>query len=185
MKIGKERILHEGKFLTFSEIPYMSETGKNGVWEVVRRKTHGKIVALFALTPAKEIVFVKQFRIPLGRYVVELPAGLADKKGETPEELAKRELEEETGYRVKGDLHLLLEGPFNSGMTDDELMIFYTDKIEKVEKPEIDESEEIEVMLVPLDSLVDFCTVKHPDFLVDIKILNVLPVLEKKGGLIS
>lgn len=181
MKIGKERILYEGKFLTFSEIPYMSEAGKEGVWEVVRRKTHGRIVALFALTSAKEVVFVKQLRIPLGQYVVELPAGLADRKGETSEDLMKREMEEETGYVVRGDMELLLEGPFNSGMTDDELVIFYTDTIEKTEKRVTDEAEEIEVMLVPLDSLVDFCTAKHPDFLVDIKILNVLPVLEKMG----
>jgi ADP-ribose pyrophosphatase len=45
----------------------------------------------------EEIVLVKQYRPPLERVCIELPAGLID-AGETPEESALRELHEETGY---------------------------------------------------------------------------------------
>lgn len=181
MKIIKEEIVHKGKHITRVDVRYVTNRGKENTWEKVNRNTFGKIVAIFALTLEKEVILVKQFRIPSGSYVVELPAGLADKKGENSEDLARRELQEETGYEVFGRFEPIVEGPFNSGMTDDELVIFFGDNARKTKDQLPDDAEEVEVMKVPFDQLVDFCTEKHPDFKVDIKILNVLPVIQKKG----
>ena len=44
-----------------------------------------------------EIILQKQYRPPVGKVVIELPAGLID-AGETPQQAAIRELKEETGY---------------------------------------------------------------------------------------
>lgn len=181
MKIIREEIVFDGSFIKVSRIHFIGKTGRECVWETVKRKTFGKIVALFALTNEKEVILEKTFRIPLNRYVVELPAGLMDREGETPEEVIQRELREETGYEVRNGVTKILEGPFNSGLLNDELLIFFADNVEKVGEPLLEDAEDIEVITVPLSSLVDFCMESHPDFLIDIKILNVLPVLEKRG----
>lgn len=53
-------------------------------------------VNVVALTPAKMILTVRQFRFGVGRYTLEIPAGIMD-AGETPQQAAMRELKEETG----------------------------------------------------------------------------------------
>ena len=85
----------EGKFIRLV---------RKGTWEYVTRKGVCGIVAMVALTDDGKLVFVEQDRPPVGKRVVELPAGLAgDKAGEEDEALAdaaRRELLEETGYEA-------------------------------------------------------------------------------------
>ncbi len=65
--------------------------------EVVR---HPGAVAVVAITPAGDVVLVRQFREPVREELLELPAGIRDVAGEPPADTARRELEEETGYRA-------------------------------------------------------------------------------------
>lgn len=62
-------------------------------------------VSVIAMTPAREILFVRQFRPVVRRETLELPAGHVERR-ESPEDAARRELLEETGY-VARDLELL------------------------------------------------------------------------------
>lgn len=62
-------------------------------------------VSVIAMTPAREILFVRQFRPVVRRATLELPAGHVEPR-ESPEEAARRELLEETGY-VAGEIELL------------------------------------------------------------------------------
>lgn len=82
------------------------EEGKKRVWESANRSTRSKggidAVAILALVshrswPSPRVPIVMQYRPPVGKVCVELPAGLID-EGETPEQAAKRELIEECGY---------------------------------------------------------------------------------------
>ncbi|MGB8266875.1 MAG: NUDIX hydrolase [Candidatus Velthaea sp.] len=60
------------------------------------RESHGFCI-VFALTPAAEVVLVRQYKHGIGRVVLELPAGALE-EGEAPADCAVRELAEETGY---------------------------------------------------------------------------------------
>ena len=61
---------------------------------------HGGSAVMMPVDKKNRILLVKQFRLPAGQYLWELPAGRLD-PGETPIQAAKRELIEETGYRAK------------------------------------------------------------------------------------
>ena len=61
---------------------------------------HAGSAVMMAVDESKRILLVRQYRLPAERYLWELPAGRLD-PGETPLQAAKRELQEETGYRAR------------------------------------------------------------------------------------
>ncbi len=75
------------------------EAKRRGRWEYVGRARNIRAAVILALD-AGDVLLVEQYRVPLGRVCLELPAGLIgdDVAGEDPLLAAKRELEEETGY---------------------------------------------------------------------------------------
>jgi ADP-ribose pyrophosphatase len=79
---------------------YISVT-RQGSWEYVGR-TRGVTAAVMLAVHDGEVILVEQYRVPLGKPCLELPAGLVgdEAQGETVEAAAIRELEEETGYRA-------------------------------------------------------------------------------------
>src|SRR5690625_5071779 len=105
------RILYAGRYLEFVE--------RNG-WEMVLRRH--PVVALMAWTPDDELLLVEQYRIPVGRRTIELPAGLAGDSTEHSQEslldAAGRELEEETGWRA-GRLEAVMDCPSSAGLSDE------------------------------------------------------------------
>lgn len=108
------QILHEGQWLRLVRI---------GHWESCER-VHGEgmAVIIIATTPDDEVLFVEQYRIPLGARTIEMPAGLVgDESAEdTLLDAARRELIEETGW-APGRLELLLTGPTSSGLTNERI----------------------------------------------------------------
>src|SRR5215217_8780485 len=87
--------LAEGKFI---------QLVRQGTWEYATRKGVSGIVGIVAVTDDGKLVLVEQDRPPVGKRVIELPAGLAgDAAGKEKEDLAeaaRRELLEETGYEA-------------------------------------------------------------------------------------
>lgn len=75
---------------------------KQGRWEYVARARGIRAAVIVAIDDADHLILVEQFRVPLERVCLELPAGLIgdEENGETVETAAARELEEETGYRA-------------------------------------------------------------------------------------
>lgn len=126
-------------------------------WEFASRKTNRPAVAIVAITDAGNVVLVEQFRVPVGRAVVELPAGLTgDLAGSESESLldgAKRELLEETGYAANEWIEL--GRAFSSpGMTDEELVFFLARSLEIQTAGGGDGSESIRIHEVPVGDVV-------------------------------
>jgi ADP-ribose pyrophosphatase len=94
-------------------------------WQFVERKKGKTAVAVVALTDRDEVILTEQHRKPLGKRVIDYPAGLVgDEEGTNdPAETARKELEEETGY-VCDSVEHLATGPSSPGITS-ELVSFY------------------------------------------------------------
>ena len=109
-----KQTLYEGQWLRLVRI---------GHWESCER-THGQgmAVIVIAVTPADEVLFVEQYRIPLGARTIEMPAGLVgdDHAQDTLIDAARRELIEETGWSP-GKVEVLLTGPTSSGMSNERI----------------------------------------------------------------
>ena len=180
MKILHDETVYDGKFIKTLRRHYRDAKGEGKVWEMVERKTKGRIVGIAAITPKLEIVLEKSFRIPIKSYVLELPAGLPDREGETEEELAQRELLEETGYGVD-EVKFLIGGCISAGIITDELALYLGINARKVKEPELEPSEDIEVIKVPVNKLPEYLleTINKGEIKVDVKIITVLPFLEK------
>ena len=142
------KTVHAGRHLTMVT---------RGTWEFVTRNTKRPAVGIVAITDDGKIVLVEQFRPPVGRTVVEIPAGLTgDIRGAENEalvEAAKRELMEETGYTAKRWTQL--GGGYSSpGLTDESIVLFLAEGLERQHAGGGDESEQITVHEVALDGVI-------------------------------
>ena len=135
-------VLYEGDWLRLV---------RRGHWESCER-THGEgmAVIIVASTPADEVLFVEQYRIPMGARTIEMPAGLVgDQPGEdTLEDAARRELEEETGWRPDR-VEVLLVGPTSAGMSNERIAFVRATALRKVGDGGGDDSEDITVHAIP------------------------------------
>lgn len=96
-KLIKSDVLFKGRVfdLQVDEIEY--DSGNKGIREIA---VHYGGAVVVPITNEGKIIFVKQFRYPLQKTLLELPAGKLD-KNEDPQICATRELEEETGFKAK------------------------------------------------------------------------------------
>ncbi|QOJ79102.1 NUDIX hydrolase [Infirmifilum lucidum] len=109
--------------------------GKTYVRDVV---AFGQGVVIVPVKSDGRIVFVEQWRAPLKRWVIELPAGKLE-EGEKPLEAARRELEEETGYRA-GKWEYVGGFSVAPGYSDEVLHFFIASGLEHVgARPELGE----------------------------------------------
>ena len=108
---------------------------------------------VLALTKNNEVVLVKQYRHGVQENLIEFPGGVVD-DGESPLEGVKRELMEETGYSADNIVEVGRIYP-NPAIQHNTLFCYVATDVEKVGEQHFDETEEIEVHLVPLDELVE------------------------------
>ena len=113
-----------------------------------------EIALILPITPNNEIVFVRQYRHGVQEILLELPAGTFDPEKEDSLMAAKRELEEETGY-IAQELIFMTTIYDNPVKDDNKIHIFLGLNVEKIGKIELDITEEIEVVLVPVDQVVN------------------------------
>ncbi|BBI33111.1 NUDIX domain-containing protein [Cohnella abietis] len=119
--------IFEGRIISLQVDTVRLPNGETATREIVR---HPGAVAVVALVDNKMLV-VEQFRKPLEKAQVEIPAGKLD-AGEEPEAAAIRELEEETGYRARSIVHLQSFST-SPGFADEIVHIYFTDDLEQGE----------------------------------------------------
>jgi 8-oxo-dGTP pyrophosphatase MutT (NUDIX family) len=112
---------------------------------------HPGAVAVVAVTDAGSVVLVEQYRAPVDRWILEIPAGTRDVDGEPPEKTALRELAEEAGVRA-GKIEELGRFWNSPGFCDEETIVYLATDLTDCE-PGREGAEEryIEVVEVPLD----------------------------------
>jgi 8-oxo-dGTP pyrophosphatase MutT (NUDIX family) len=181
MEILNKIVRWKGRFMSAVEIHYRDANGIERTWEAVERVGIGGIVVMVAVTPSGNVLLEKQFRPPLGRDVIELPAGLVD-PGEPMEDAARRELIEETGWSAR-ELRFLAEGPMSTGASTEVLRAYLCTGLEHVGKNGGDDNEIIEVIEVPVRSLQDYLTkVQAEGVLVDLKVYGLVELGRKAMG---
>lgn len=160
-------VMWEGRFI---------RAVRRGGWEYVGRRGGIEAAVIYAETPAGEVILVEQYRVPLGRRSLELPAGLVgdDTEGEGVASAAARELEEETGYRA-GRIEELGFFYASPGMTSEGFTLVRAHDVKKVGDGGGDAQENIEVILVPRADLPAFVAAKRAaGVAIDVKMLLLL-----------
>lgn len=150
--IGKE-VVWEGRFLRCLRLTYRDSKGMVRQWETVERVNCDGVVAVVPITDNSEVILIRQFRPPVNKHVIEFPAGLND-RGEELKDAASRELLEETGYSA-GEMIFLARGPLSSGSSREVLTVFLARGLEYIGAGQRDETEDIEVIKIPIDNIYD------------------------------
>jgi ADP-ribose pyrophosphatase len=144
-KTLSEETIYNGKIIDLKIKEVELPDGNKGKREVVE---HPGAVAIVACTPEDKLVVVRQFRKPLEKTIVEIPAGKLE-KGEDPLDSAKRELEEETGYQCS-NLKKIAAFYTSPGFADEFIHVYFTNSLQKGTK-NTDSDEFVDGMEITLE----------------------------------
>jgi ADP-ribose pyrophosphatase len=148
------RPVHKGRIVDLSIDTVRFPDGSTGELELIRHRGASAILPLFGQPGDRdpEVLLVHQYRYATGGHVYEVPAGMPDRDGEPWEECARRELEEETGYRA-GSLRYMTEIFTTPGFTDEVIRLFVAWDLEAGSR-QLDHDEFVEVLRVPFSQAV-------------------------------
>jgi len=164
-----DEIVWQGKYIA---------AHKKGRWEFVSRPRGIRAAVILAVDAEDHVILVDQYRVPLGRRCIELPAGLIGDDdsvaGEDAATAGARELEEETGYRAA---RMDVIGEFHSspGMVSESFTLLRAHGLTKVGDGGGVGSEDITVHRVPLAAIADAIERwRGEGYAIDVRILTLL-----------
>ncbi len=173
-----EDIVWQGRFITAKT---------RGRWEYVSRARNIRAAVILAIDADDHVLLVEQYRVPLGRACIELPAGLIGDHDDSADEdtlvAGGRELEEETGYRA-GRLESLGEFWSSPGMVTESFTLLRAHDLERIGPGGGTEGENITVHRVALAGIEAFLAERRAmGDAIDVKLLLLLApgILAGKG----
>jgi 8-oxo-dGTP pyrophosphatase MutT (NUDIX family) len=108
-------------------------------------------VNVIPLTPRNEVVLIRQYRHGIREGTLEIPGGIVE-ENDSPEDAARRELIEETGYKGS-EMQLLGSVHPNPAFLTNRCYTFVAKGVSRVKEQEQDEKEDIEVVVMPLEQI--------------------------------
>ncbi|WP_070121599.1 NUDIX domain-containing protein [Bacillus marinisedimentorum] len=145
-KTMAEQVIYEGKIIDLKLQEVRLPNGKTSKREIVK---HPGAVAVIACTDEGRLILVRQYRKPMDRVMVEIPAGKLE-PGEEPLVTAKRELEEETGY-IADSLEKIISFYTSPGFADELVHLYEAKGLKKGDGTAVlDADEFVDVMEVTL-----------------------------------
>ncbi|MGV9712110.1 NUDIX domain-containing protein [Gordonia sp. NPDC003424] len=150
--VRRSRTIYDGAILTLRVDEVEMPGGRVAEREVVE---HHGAVAVVARDEQGRIALVRQYRHPIGRRLLELPAGLLDAgAGESPLDAAKRELAEEVDLAAE-QWHVLVDVDLSPGFTDEALRIYLAEDLRHLDPAERhDEEADMSVEWMSADDAV-------------------------------
>ncbi|KAF0967709.1 MULTISPECIES: NUDIX domain-containing protein [Gordonia] len=149
--VNGTRTVYDGAIITLRVDDVAMPGGRVAEREVVE---HFGAVAILARDEDRRIAMVRQYRHPIGRRLLELPAGLLDQDGEAPLAAAQRELAEEADLAAD-TWHVLVDLALSPGFTDEALRLYLAEDLHRLDEAErVDEEADMEVEWVSLDDAV-------------------------------
>ncbi|MBW3017187.1 NUDIX hydrolase [Candidatus Woesearchaeota archaeon] len=147
----KEKTLHveqifKGGYLSLEKRLVELADGKQATREIVRAPDG---VGIVAVNERNEIYLVEQFRSPVEKIVLEIPAGIMDKQAESAQECALRELKEETGV-VARSIMFMTKYYHAIGYSTSTMQLFYATDLEETNQTSLDSGEFLRVVKKPL-----------------------------------
>ena len=189
MEIKSADKLTNLKWLNMFDVDYVDQDGRHRSWQIASRSKAPKcitgqfnmpdaVVIVPFHTDENKVVIIKEYRVPLADYEYGFPAGLID-PGETIEQTARRELQEETGLTVTRFLKISAPVYSSAGMTDESVAMVYVECEGQPSTAGNTSSELIEVQLVSRTQASRMC--ENPTLKFDVKAWLVLVRFSEKG----
>lgn len=143
------KLIFDGRILHVYDDAVRLSNGHTASRELIR---HIGAVCVIPLTDDGRVIVERQYRYPVDTVLTEIPAGKLDDAGEDPEQAARRELREETGYLADEMIPL---GSFYpaAAYSSETIHMFLARGLHEGQR-ELDEDEFLNYEAVPLEALV-------------------------------
>ena len=147
-KTNSSKVVFKGSLLDVRKDKVTLPNGKIAAREWIK---HPGAICCVPILPNKQIGLVRQYRYAVKKHMIEIPAGKLD-QGEDPESCAKRELEEEIGFKANKISFLTNIHPA-IGFANEKMWLYLAEDLKKTDQ-KLDSDEFLELVPTKLEDAI-------------------------------